>query len=230
MLLGGQELLAGFEQDDDAAVIRKRNVLNVGQDLLYAVTMGKNIPPKQYSLGLTLHQATRDSTLVTLFNSALQCMTYEKVLDADTAMAERNIACIDPMTGAIVPRNFIPGKLVTQAVDNIYILKHSMDANHQGYHMIQHVVYQEGACHKDETLNKQTFSKHTLEVPRVLGTIEKLPMPIVKDPSLSNITLDTFDLIGTEHLEHVPRATDMAFVLTKLILIDKPVAKQTGQQ
>ena len=40
-------------------------------------------------------------------------MTYEEVLAADrpTAMAERSISQMDPVTGAIVPRNLIPGKL-----------------------------------------------------------------------------------------------------------------------
>ena len=215
LLLGGQELLEGFDQEEPAAVTRKRNVLNIGQDLLYAVTMSKNIPPKQYSMGLTLHQATRDDILVKMFHSALQCMTYDEVLAADTAMAERNIAHIDPVTGAIVPKKFIPGRPVTQGVDNIDILKESTDANHPGFHGIQHVGYQLGPNHKDDGLDEQIFSKHTIEVPKVLGKVEEVSVPIVKDPPPSNVTLDTFDTTSTEHLEHVPRAKDMAFVLVR---------------
>ena len=55
-------------------------------------------------MGLTLHQATRVEVLVKLVNSAVQCLSYEEVMVSDTAMTERNISRMDPMTGAtIVP-------------------------------------------------------------------------------------------------------------------------------
>ena len=57
LLFGGQELLDGFDEETPNAAVKKRKVLNVGQDLLYAVAMVRNITPKQYSMGLTLHQA-----------------------------------------------------------------------------------------------------------------------------------------------------------------------------
>ena len=40
-------LLEGFDDDEPVYVVRKRKVLNVGQDLLYAVTIWKIIPAKQ---------------------------------------------------------------------------------------------------------------------------------------------------------------------------------------
>ena len=57
LLFGGQELLDGFDEETPNAALRKRKMLNVGQDLLCAVAMVRNITPKQYSMGLTLHQA-----------------------------------------------------------------------------------------------------------------------------------------------------------------------------
>ena len=102
LLFGGQELLDGFDEETPNAALRKRKVLNVGQDLLYAVTMGRNIPPKQYSMGLTLHQATRDDVLVKLFHSALQCMSYEEVLAADTGIV-RDSSMISPQLIVIIP-------------------------------------------------------------------------------------------------------------------------------
>jgi hypothetical protein len=42
LLLGGQDLLDGFDHDEPVAISRKRNFLSVGQDLLYAVSNGKH--------------------------------------------------------------------------------------------------------------------------------------------------------------------------------------------
>ena len=215
LLFGGQELLDGFDEETPNAALRKRKVLNVGQDLLYAVTMGRNIPPKQYSMGLTLHQATRDDVLVKLFHSALQCMSYEEVLAADTAMAERSISQMDPVTGAIVPRNLIPGRLVTQGIDNIDIQKESMDASNHGFHGIQHVAFQQGPGLKDDDLDVQSFSKHTLEVPEILGKVENVPVTIVKDPPQSNVTLETFETTSNEYVAYAACAKDMAFILER---------------
>ncbi len=112
LLLGEQDLLDGFDHNEPVAISRKRNVLSVGQDLLYAVSNGTNIPPKQYNMAMTVHQQTRSSELITLLHQDLQCMTYDQTLAADTALAEKTLEHLDPVTGAVVPRNLVSGKPV----------------------------------------------------------------------------------------------------------------------
>ena len=44
LVMGGQELLEGFDHEETAAVVRKRHVLGIAQDMLYSVSGGSNIP------------------------------------------------------------------------------------------------------------------------------------------------------------------------------------------
>ena len=43
----------------------RKSILDVCQDLIYSISGGKNVPPKQYTLGLTIHQMSdRNKKLV----------------------------------------------------------------------------------------------------------------------------------------------------------------------
>ena len=90
-----------------------------------------------------------------------------------------------------------------------------MDANNQGFHGIQHVAFQQGPSLKDDVLNVQSFSKHTLEVPEILGKVENVPVTIVKDPPQSNVTLETFETTSNEYVAYAACAKDMAFILAR---------------
>ena len=61
----------------------------------------------------------------------------------------------------------------------------------------------------------QSFSKHTLEVPEILGKVENVPVTIVKDPPQSNMTLKTFETISSEYVTYAACAKDMAFILAR---------------
>ena len=108
-------------------------------------------------------------------------MTYEETLAADTALAEKTLEHLDPATGAIVPQNLIPGKLVTQGVDNIDVAKESSTAGNTGYDGTQHAVYQEGpGLSNDDGDDDMLFSKGTLKVPDILDAVVPVQVPILK--------------------------------------------------
>ena len=63
LMYGGSDILdesmeTGDSPDDSftKATRLRRSILNVSQDIVYGVSKGKIIPPKQYSLGLAVHQ------------------------------------------------------------------------------------------------------------------------------------------------------------------------------
>jgi hypothetical protein len=91
VLLGGQEQIDGVDHSEPVFISRKRNVLSVGQDLLYAVSNGTNIPPKQYSMAMTVHQTRSSELTTTLLQQDLQCMTYDQMLMADNALVEKTL-------------------------------------------------------------------------------------------------------------------------------------------
>ena len=80
----------------------------MAQDLTYAVSNGKVIPPKQYSLGLAVHQISgRNKRLVNLLHNAGQTISYKQCLQADTALSEITLDKMDPMTGAVPIVNLV---------------------------------------------------------------------------------------------------------------------------
>lgn len=136
-------------------------------------------------------------------------MTYDQTLAADTALAEKTLDHIDPLTGAVVPQNLVSGKLVTHGVDNIDVPKESSTSGNTGYHSTQHAVYQEefGLPNVDE--DAMIFSKGPLQVPNILGAVEQVQLLILKDPppqSIARVSLHTFK-IDKSH-ENTPRAID----------------------
>ena len=107
LLNGGQAVLKGIDENEPKVIMNKRNVLDTAQDMLYRISNGKNIPPKQYSLRNTLHQATQDKQIVRLINQAGHVMTYEDTLASQTAIAEKSLENTNLTTKAVVPRNCI---------------------------------------------------------------------------------------------------------------------------
>ena len=64
--------------------------------------------------------------------------------------------------------------------------------------------------------NVMIFSKSSLQVPDILGAVEEVQVPILKDPptqSIAHVTLDTFK-VDTSY-ENAHRAIDMAFLLSR---------------
>ena len=88
LIYGGSDILdADIDEDipideyKKAAKLRKR-ILDVSQDITYGVSSGKNIPPKQYILGLATHQISgRSKKLVNVLSNAGQIIPYKKLLN-----------------------------------------------------------------------------------------------------------------------------------------------------
>ena len=91
LLLGKGDCLTTTESIIDenvqCSIILHNRILSVAQDLIYIQSDGRKVTPKHAGLALTLHQRTRSKELVTIFNKAGHCASYEQVLQFYTAMA-----------------------------------------------------------------------------------------------------------------------------------------------
>ena len=153
LMHGGSEILDtdGEEEpdmeDDSQYNIKKftklrRQILDICQDIVYNVTRGKVIPPKQYAVPMAAHHLTRSKPVVELINKAMPSIPYPKVLEADNAIVEDTMKSMDPRTGAVLPSNLVHGRPVRLSKDNIDTDKESKIAGHSaGFHGTQTVAY-----------------------------------------------------------------------------------------
>ena len=141
-------------------------------------------------------------------------MTYKEVLAADTALAKKNIANMDPVTGAVVPPNLVPGKPVTFGADNVNVRKESTTAGNTGFDGVQQVVYQNGLGTVNTRIEYQEFCSNTLDVPASLTQPLEVNVPIVKQPPISSTNLETYNVTDSD-IEDKPRAKNMAFNLAR---------------
>jgi hypothetical protein len=74
LMLGGQQLLEvdveEVQNDTRIESLKQCRILNIGQDIVYSVSRGKQMTPKHLRLGSALHQATRSKKLAQLFHNA----------------------------------------------------------------------------------------------------------------------------------------------------------------
>jgi len=153
VLLGGQKHVdQEFDEVDTNEIdsIKKARVCSIGQDMVYAVCGDKKAPPKHVGLGLTLHQATRSKKLVNLFHNAGHIVSYSKVLQYDTAMAEATLKRLDTQTGAVVPQNLVVGRFVHFSGDNLDINDSTLDGKNT-FHATQLAAWQRGPPALDST-------------------------------------------------------------------------------
>ena len=182
------------EHYDQSSKLRK-DILNICQDMTYIVSGGRVIPPKQYSLGLTVHQqSNRSKKLVQLLHEAKQTISYDQCLQADTALAEETLKEMNAENGAVLPHNLIQNRTVQFGMDNIDCSKESAKVGHSaGFHATQMVAYQPGPSSQID-VSDMKFSQPTLKVPEVLQQVQDILSPIIKQPPYV-ITKDDIDKI-----------------------------------
>jgi hypothetical protein len=139
ILLGNKNDL----EDGNVEDTMHNRVLNLAQDVVYAVSNGKKLTPKHIGIALTVHQATRSKELVQFLNRSGHCISYDKVLRMDTSIAENEIERFIAHNNVFVPENLVHGRFIQIAADNIDILEETLDGK-QTFHATQMVAFQRG--------------------------------------------------------------------------------------
>lgn len=233
LMIGGQSLLDYEADEREEKVMTEKEskvqnvVLSIAQDLVYSVS--KRWTPKHVGLGSTLHQSTRSKDLVQLFHNAGHIISYDNILQVDTALAEKTLASMDEATGSVVPPNLVHNTFVHFTCDNIDINDSSLNGK-DSFHATQVASWQRGPA-SDMGLNSlhPTTNKTTLEVPAVLE--ELIPAGISfndgrTEPTLTQNTEKEWFVASAEDNYGIRKAmaTDMAF----FILRQKETDARTG--
>ena len=216
LMFGGQKILERDPKDeeDKESQVQDR-ILSIAQDLVYNISGGKHWTPKHLGLASTLHQATRSKELVQLFHNAGHIISYENVLQVDTALAEETLHSLDPSTGAVTPPNFVPGRFVHFTCDNIDINDTSFDGKNS-FHATQVAGWQRGP---EADMGLQTMKPSTntsLQVPDIME--ELCPAAITEgraDPKGTQGTEREWFSKTDSPAAVQANAADMAFFITR---------------
>lgn len=217
LMFGGQALLEMDQEDNEQQDKESRiqtKILSIAQDLVYNISGGKHWTPKHLGLASTLHQATRSKELVQIFHNAGHVISYDNILQVDSALAKKTLDSMDPVTGAVTPPNFIPGRFVHFTCDNIDINDTSFDGKNS-FHATQVAAWQRGPEADMGLQNINPSTSTTLQVPAVME--ELTPALILEgkaEPkSTDNTEMEWFS-DGAENQAAVQaQATDMTFFM-----------------
>ena len=181
-MLRGQNVLEGVDEDHPAAVTRKRNVLSISQDLLYAVSNGSNIPPKQNNLVMTSHQKTRSRAVISLLHHDLQRMSYDQVLTADNALAEKTLQKYWPWYRRSRPETFNCGEDDYARCGQFRCLKRILNSwEYRISWNSTHCLSRRSLHHNDEDV-MLFYRKGSLKVPDSLLNVAEVKFPIFERP------------------------------------------------
>ena len=91
-----------------------RQILSVGQDLVYIASRGKCKTPKHVGQGVALHQMAQSKDVIQILNRNSHSISYDEVLRIDRSWAASQL-----LEGrSAVPANMHPGWLTRGAGDN----------------------------------------------------------------------------------------------------------------
>lgn len=224
-----------LEDEDDSQ--EKLGILtsNVGrsivQDIVYAVSKGKKLTPKNIGLALTVHQATRSKKLVHLLNAAGHCMTYKNVFQADCTLASLSLKSFDEVTGAVYPPNVKPFSDFTDesyelilhvTADNVDIIIDTLDGK-ETFHGTQMVAFQRKGAETSHLLKDICLAKQTiLQIPKQLYELPLVPYFPKQEPHFGEPE-DAFWYDGSNpfNYEEMPKALrdsrveELAFVISR---------------
>ena len=203
--------------DEEKEAKIRLKLLSISQDLMYVASGETKWGPKHVGLGSTLHQITRSKQLVELFHSAGHCLNYRSILQMDTSLAENTLKSMDPITGAVVPPNLVPGKFTHFTADNIDISDASLDGKNT-FHATQFAAWQRGPS-SDLLLDDLKPSKNsTLNIPDVMDTL--IPVNVIEGKSEPIFTEDVQEewfnqVTEVSQVAEEAAATDMAFIMKR---------------
>ena len=203
------------EDDDPKAAKIRLMTFDSCQDLVFSVTGGKNIPPKQYSLGLTISNLSRTKLLLNLLHKAKQIIPPHQINAADNALAKEVLKGLDEETGAVVPSNLVHGRPTQYWNDNMDCAKESQIAGHSaGWHGDQFTAFQPGPSVPID-VSQICFDYKTVEVPDAVHRRLDIDRPIKKDPPwlLTREDVDSILNTGDSPAYNSSQANNMAFLM-----------------
>ncbi len=118
-------LLTGEANPKDVSQRVKWLVSSFGQDLLYAVSCGKQQPPKHILLASAIKSLTNNTELIQAMNRLGHAISYDQIEENETALCLRKLAAA-ANGDVVLPESVIPNVPTTLAWDNIDMLEETL--------------------------------------------------------------------------------------------------------
>ena len=190
------------EKQETKSNQHQRQILSIGQDLVYAVSKGKIRTPKHVGYSVTVKHKTNSEQLVTLANHAGHGIGYKEAVRIEEAFINQNKKGL--ALGLCIPNNIVPGGgFIHGAGDNMDFAKETLDGK-RTTHATSMVLYQ-------NSQHEHASDVKSLDVPQipVFTGSEKHPVPVFEN----DVELHLFD-IKTDIISE--KVKDITWMLKRL--------------
>jgi len=102
-----------------------RQILSIGQDILYTTSLGKIQTPKHVGLATSIRHLTGSKKVITMLNRCGHTISYDQLERIDTAAALQQAT-----QKTLIPTNICQGPFVQAAADNIDFCEDTIDGKH----------------------------------------------------------------------------------------------------
>ena len=141
-----------------------RKITSIAQDLVFAVSNGREPTPKHIGLAVAIKHLTGSKALSEIINCLQHCIGYHDLLRIDTSIANTIIQNATE-DGVIIPSNIISGTFVQAAADNNDLTESTLDGKNTTHGTIM-VLYQKAVLPGEGefgTVQRHTFQLNTKE-------------------------------------------------------------------
>ena len=149
-----------------------RKITSIAQDLIFAVSNGRQPTPKHIGLAVAIKHLTGSKALTEILNHLQHCIGYHGLLRIDTSIANTIIQNATE-DGVIIPSNIISGTFVQAAADNNDLTDSTLDGKNTT-HGTTMVLYQKAVLPGEGefgVVQRGTFQLNTKQRSRKLADI-----------------------------------------------------------
>lgn len=197
-------------------------VESFAQDLIYAVSRGKQKPPKHLLLPAAVKALTGNVELIQALNRLGHGVSYSQIEENDTALCLRKLAATSE--GVVLPENTFPHLFTTMAWDNIDILEETLTGAGTS-HRVNGIIVQPTVCGPHQQVALPTVEK---KKQRSI-TVEETNLPIYNPGQRTGPGPITTHFHNYQHTDQVAFQKNFLWLLTRQVdQLNQSVCAWTG--
>ena len=118
-----------------------QKILNLGQDIFYALSKGRKNTPKHIATGLLVHNTTCSKFLVEYLRSCGSSIGYDTVQRIDTSIAQAQIDRFVANDNVFIPENLKNETFLQFSADNFDVIQETFDGK-EIFHVTEMAAFQ----------------------------------------------------------------------------------------
>ena len=172
-------IIGGDSKHDDLPLMETegslhKEILSIGQTILYALSKGKKNTPKHIGTGLLVHHATQSKQLINYLHAAGDSISYATVQRIDISIAQDQLSRFVDNNNLFTPESIVPGRFFQFAADNLDILEETLDGRGTSQ-VTQMGIFQRGPENpyitQDTTIGRNRSLKNVHVAPEFNATV-----------------------------------------------------------